>query len=160
MSIFSKIGHWFSKTFKSVKTDGAKVAVAITEDIQTALKSGILKAVADVISTLFPSVHDLPAEIIAELQVVIPKVLAAELAVQGLPDHPTEQDIQDFEAKILQAFGVHDNKSKLYTTLAAQVYGIIKKHVDSGAPFTFASLVRDVEEAYEDYQSDKAANQN
>lgn len=153
MSIFQKVGAWLAKVFKSVKTDGAKIAVAITEDFQIALQSGIVKALADVISAVFPSVHNLPQQIVADLQILVPKILASELALQGLPDNPTEQDILDFEKRVLDAFNVHDQKSKLYTTLAAQIYGIIEKHA-SGTPWTFAELVAAVEEAYQDYVAD------
>lgn len=159
MGIFSflkPVGAWFAKVFKAVKTDGAKIAVAITEGIQGALKSGVVAALADLISGIFPGVKGLPQEIVADLNIWIPKILAAELAIEGLPDSPTEQDILAFENRVLAAFGVHDDKSKLYTVLASQIYGILKKHVDAGEAFTFASLVADVEEAYALYKQDVA----
>jgi hypothetical protein len=146
---------WFAKLFKWAKVDAAKIAVAITEGVQTALKSGVVGALADAISAVFPNVKHLPQDVVDELQKWIPKVLAAELALQGLPDNPTEQDILDFENKVMAAFGVHDNKSKLYTTLGAQVYGILKKYSEGTSP-TFAQLVLDLEEAYQDYLKDKA----
>lgn len=155
MSIFKAIGAWFAKAFKSIKTDGAKIAVAITEGLQTALKSGVVAAIADLIGGIFPNVKNLPAEIVADLEKLLPKILAAELAVEGLPDSPTQQDIADFESRVLAAFGVTDNKSKLYSTLAAQIYGIIQSHVGAGS-YTFAELVADVEQAYQDYVADKA----
>ena len=147
---------WLAKIFHSIKVDGAKIAVAITEDVQTFLKSGVAGALANVISAIFPNVKNLPAEIVEKLQVLIPKILSAELAVQGLPDNPTEQDILDFETRVLAAFGVHDQKSKLYTTLSAQVYDILKQYTGDGK-LTFAELVASVEQAYQDYVADKAA---
>ncbi len=158
MSIFKKIGQWLHNVFTTVKTDGAKVAIAITEGIQQAMKSGVVGFLADVISHVFPALHDVPEQVVAEINKLLPKLLAAELAVQGLPDSPTEQDILDFENRVLEAFNVHDNKSKLYTILASQIYGIIQKHT-AGTPFTFAELVADVEEAYQDYLNDVAAEQ-
>jgi hypothetical protein len=153
MSIFSKIGGWFAKTFKSLKADGAKIAVAITEGLQTALKSGTLVAVADLVSVIFPNVRNLPQEIIADLNAVLPKILAAELAIEGLPDHPTEKDILDFENMVLAAFKIHDDKSKLWTVLSSQIYGILRRHV--GDPqVTFFELAADVEEAFLDYKQD------
>lgn len=149
------IGAWIAKEFKSIKTDGAKVAVAITEGLQTALKSGAVTAVADLISGIFPNVKNLPAEIVADLEKYLPKVLAFELAIEGLPDNPTQQDFTDFEGRVLTAFGVTDSKSKLWSTLAAQIYGIIQAHVGNLA-YTFAELVGDVEKAYQLYLSDKA----
>ncbi len=149
------VGKWIAKAFKTIKTDGAKIAVAITEGLQAALKSGVVAAIADLISGIFPNVKNLPAEIVADLEKVIPKVLAVELAIEGLPDNPTEADIADFEQRVLNAFSVTDKKSKLYTTLAAQVYGIIQSHVGAGE-YTFAELVKDVEDAYQLYLQDKA----
>lgn len=156
MSIFTKIGSWLSKAFKTLKTDGAKVAIAITEGLQQGLKSGVLTDIADVISGIFPNVKNLPAEIVADLKIWIPKILGAELAIEGLPDNPTEKDILDFENKVITAFGEKDEHSKLWTVLASQVYAIIQKHI--GQPkVTFFELAKDVQEAWLDYQADKAA---
>jgi hypothetical protein len=146
---------WLAKIFKSVKTDAAKIAVVITEDVQTLLKTGLAGELAKAISAIFPNVKNLPQEVVDTLQKTIPKILAAELALQGLPDNPTEQDILDFERKVLEAFSVHDSKSKLYTTLGAQVYGILYEYAH-GKKLTFANLVVDLEEAYQDYLRDKA----
>jgi hypothetical protein len=158
MKIFKKIGEWFKRAFATVKTDGAKVAIAITEGIQAALKSGVVGFLAKVIESIFPATHDIPEQAVAEINKLIPKVLATELAVQGLPDSPTEADILSFEQSVLQAFMVHDQKSKLYTVLASQIYGILQHHTQ-GTPFTFAELVADIEEAYQDYLKDLSENQ-
>jgi hypothetical protein len=154
MSIFKKIGAFLSKVFKSVKTSGDQVAISITEGVKTALDTGIVDFLAQLMSAILPGVHDIPEEVVAAIKVAIPKVLAAELAVQGLPDNPTQDDILAFEQKVMAAFGVHDNKSKLYTTLAAQIYGIIEAH--NGNSWTFAQLVIAVEKAYADYVADVA----
>jgi len=152
MSIFKKIGGWFAKVFKGVKTDGVKIAIAVTEGVKSALNSGLINFIAQVI----PGHNDIPKEIVTVLNQWIPKLLAAELAVQGLPDNPTEQDIVNFEDRVIAAFGKVDNKSKLYTVLSAQIYGIIRARVGDGTPYTFAELVVDVEQAYQDYQKDLA----
>lgn len=149
MSFITKALAWLKKTFTTIKTDGAKIAVAITADVQAALDSGTLDTVAKIIETVFPSVQHLPDAIVAELKIIIPKTLAIELAVIGLPDSPTEQDILDFEKRILEAFHLTDDKSKLYTTIAAVIYGILKRHI--GEKLTFAQLVMDVEDAYQQY---------
>lgn len=147
------IGAWFAKAFKTIKTDGAKIAVAITEGLQEALKSGVVAAIADLVSGIFPNVKNLPQEIVTDLEKLIPKILAVELAIQGLPDSPTQQDVLDFEKRVLAAFNVTDDKSKLYSVLASQIYGIIQSHVGAG-PYTFAELVNDVEKAYQLYLQD------
>jgi hypothetical protein len=155
MSIFSTIGAWISKAFKSVKHDGAKIAMGITEGLQTALNNGTIATVADIVSGIFPGAAGLSQDIVAELQKLVPKALATELAIEGLPDNPTESDILSFENKILAAFKITDDHSQLWTVLASQIYGIIKKHV--GEPkVTFFELAADVQEAWLDYKKDVA----
>ena len=157
MSIWKWIKGWrLDKVFISIKNDADKVAIAITQAVKDVLNSGVVDFLATIVSTVLPQLHDLPQEIVAKLNKLIPKILAAELALQGLPDNPTDADILKFEQNILEAFGLHDNKSKLYTTLAAQIYGIIKVDLDAGTPLTFAELVKDVDEAYQLYLKDKA----
>lgn len=156
MSIFKAIGAFFAKVFKFVKTDAAKVAIAVTEGVKTALLDGVLGFVAEIVDGLTKS--QVPTEIVALIQANIYKILAVELAIQGLPDSPTEADILAFEQDVLTAFGVVSDKSKLYTVLASQIYGIIKAQVDAGTKLTFAQLVVDVEQAYADYLADQATD--
>lgn len=156
MSIFTKIGAWLAKAFKSVERDGDKIAIAITEGVQEALKSGVLTGIADVLEGIFPGVKNLPTEIVAELDKLIPKILASELALQGIPDNATPQDILDFENKVIAAFDVKSDNSKLWTTLAAQVYGLIQTYLALPNP-TFADRVNVVEDAWKLYVADKAA---
>ena len=157
MSVWSWIKGWhLERVFTSIKNNADKVAIAITEAVKTALNSGVVDFIVRIVDNALPQLHDLPATVVAKIREVIPKVLAAELALQGLPDSPTADDILKFEQNILTAFGVHDQKSKLYTTLAAQIYDIIKTDVDAGTKLTFAELVKDVDQAYQDYLKDKA----
>lgn len=154
MSIFTKIGAWFAKIWKSLKESGIQVAVTITESIKSALDSGSVGWFATLIEEVFPVTGKIPEEVVAALKANIVKILAAELAVEGIPDNATAADIQTFENNVLAAFKVTDAKSKLYTTLAAQIYGIIEAH--NGNTWTFAQLVAAVEQAYQDYQTDNA----
>jgi len=154
MSIFTKVGQWISKVWKSLKDNTDTVAIAITEEVQAGLKSGTLTSLAQIVEDVLPTSGKLPEQVVADLQVAVPKILAFELAVQGLPDNPTAADIQAFETNILTAFGLSNDHSKLWTTLAAQVYGIIKADVDSGVKYTFAQCVIDVESAYNAYVQD------
>lgn len=157
MSIFTNIWDWVKKVFKHIKTDGDKIAIAITEDIKGALDSGVVGGLAKVVSAVFPSVGNLPAEVVTKLQDLIPKVLASELALQGIPDNATAAQILEFEDKILDAFKVSDQKSKLYSVLAAQIYGILESY-SNGTDKTFAELLIKIEQAYQDYLADKAAS--
>lgn len=155
MSIFTKIGQWFAKTFSSVLQDADKIAIAITEGFKTAMVTGVVGWIAELLDGLTKS--QVPTEIVTLIQNNIDKVLAAELAIQGLPASPTAADILTFEQAVLKAFGVTSSTSKLYTTLAAQIYGIIQAQAQAGTKFTFAELVDDVEAAYQDYLADQAA---
>ena len=154
MSIWS----WFANLFKSLKHNAAEAAVTITEGV----KAFAASPVAGVLTTIAGKVlgSGIPAEVLKLINDNINKVLAAELAIVGLPDNPTEQDILDFETRVVTAItGVAPEKwSKFITSFAAQVYGIIKAHVDGKTSLTFAQLVADVEHAWQDYQQDLADN--
>ena len=151
------IWKWIAGIFTSVKDDAAKVAVSITEGIQTLLKTGVLKPVAEFIDASL-NTH-LGEDALALLDANIAKILAVELAIEGLPDNPTETDLEAFAQRVCQAIAGKDlsGTSKLWTTLAAQVYGIIETEVNKNEPLTFATLVANVEQAYQDYKADLAA---
>ncbi len=155
-SIFGANG-FFDRFFTHVVRDADIVAISVTEAIKSALDTGAAGFVAGVIDSLFKT--HVAEDVLTILKKYIPKVLAAELAVQGLPDDPTEADVLEFENRILAAFSVHDEKSKLYTVLAAQIYGVIKKTAKE-TPGNFADWVSAVEEAYRDYLADKAELEN
>lgn len=156
MSIFTKIGAWISKVFNDALRDADQIAIVTTEAVKTALVNGVAGFIAEVLDGLTKS--QVPTEIVTLVQNSIDKILAVELAIQGLPANPTEADILAFEQSVLKAFNVTSDKSKLYTTLAAQIYGIIKTQAEAGSSFTFAQLVSDVESAYADYLTDQAAS--
>ena len=157
MSIFTKIGAWFAKTFSSALQDADKIAITVTEAFKNAMVTGVVGWVAEILDGLTKS--NVPTEIVTLIQNNIDKVLAAELAIQGLPASPTAADILAFEQSVLKAFGVTSSTSKLYTTLAAQIYGIIQAKVQAGTKFTFAELVDDIEAAYQDYLTDQQSTQ-
>src|ERR1700749_1333049 len=131
MSIFAKIGAWLKKAFTTIKDDADTVAITVTEGIKQAIADGLLPAIAILTDSLFKT--HLAEDVIAILNANINKILAVELAIQGLPDNPTEQDIQNFGNAVVTAVSglSPTGKSKLFTTLAAQVYGIIEAQVNS-----------------------------
>lgn len=155
-SIFGKDG-FFDRFFSHIIKDADVVAITVTEAIKSALDTGAAGFVAGLIDSLFRT--HIAEDILIQLKKWIPEILAAELAVQGLPDNPTEQDIIDFENKILAAFSVHDQKSKLYSVLAAQIYTRLKKLSDL-PEIKFADAVKAIEDMYQQYLQDKidAAN--
>lgn len=150
-----RIWDWIKKTFKHVIKDSAPVAVTVTELLKAALNSGVGSFLIKILDDLTHS--HIPDDVVLLLNKALPKILAVELAVVHLPDTPSEVDILAFEGRILAAWGVYDNKSKLYTTLAAQIYGILQRTYQDtpDVPPTFAEWVRDVEEAWKDYLKDK-----
>lgn len=153
MSIFTSVWTWLKKAFGTIENSADSVAISITEDIKGALASGVLGFLANVIDALTKS--NIAAEVVSILEAKIPEILAVELAIQGLPANPTQADILTFENAILKAFSVTDEKSKLYTVLAAQIFGIIQTTVNN-TPGKFADWVSAVETAYQDYLTDQA----
>lgn len=146
---------WFKDIFKNVIKHADVVAITVTEEIKDALNTGAAGFFASLIDKLTKS--HIAENIVDFLKTNIGKVLAVELAVQGLPDNPTSDDILKFETDILNAFGKISNTSKLYTTLAAQIYGLIDTTLKNtpDTPPTFAEWVRVVEGSYQDYLLDK-----
>lgn len=153
MSIFTKVWDWLKKAFTYIEKDADKVAITLTEGLKDAMQSGVVGFIAAALDGLTKS--HVPTEIVTFLSNNIDKVLATELAIQGIPDNPTQDDILAFEQAVLKAFNVTSDKSRLYTTLAAQTYGMLKAQADAGTKFTFALLVKDVELAYQNYLNDQ-----
>lgn len=146
---------WFTKVFVSHAVSADKVAVTVTETIKTLLANpvtGFLENVADAVTGT-----QVPTNIANAINSVIPKILAVELGIQGLPANPQPSDILAFEQEIMGAFSITSNNSKLYTELAAQVYGIVQANIANGTT-NFAGWVTAVEAAYADYQKDLTAN--
>lgn len=146
---------WFKKTFVDHIQSAATVAVTVAETVKSLLASkeaSILENVADAVTGT-----QVPTAIANDINAAIPKILAVELGIEGLPDNATPEQIAAFEQAILGAFNITNNNSKLYTELAAQTYGIIQAHIDNGTT-NFAGWVAAVEAASVDLQNDLAAN--
>lgn len=157
MSLITPLIHvwaWFKKNFVDHSSSAASVAVTLTETLKTLLNNPIAGFLENLIDSVFHT--GLAKEIADVVTAEIPKVLAVELAIQGLPDNPTEEQILAFEQSVMKAFSVNSDNSKLYTVLGAQIYGIIKSKLDDGK-FTFAEAVQAVQEAYLAYQADLVA---
>lgn len=155
MSIFSKAWQWLKKELKFIERDGAKIAITVTEHVKEGLQSGVIGFLATLADNLLKS--HVAEDVVAAINKNIDKVIALELALQGLPDNPTAQQLSDFEQQIIGAFGKLDNKSKLYSTIAAQVALIVDKlypNADAPNP-TWAEIIAAVQEAFLDYEADK-----
>lgn len=153
---------WLGRTLANIFGGGLKAvahtAVAITEEIKTLFAGGLIQGLAAFLDATLKTSIAVP--VVTALNLAIPHVLAVELAIEGLPDNPAEADILKFENDVFTAVtGLSPlGTSKLYTTLSAEIYGIIKPQVDAHIPLTFAVIVKDVEEAYQDYLQYKIDN--
>lgn len=156
ISVLTSVGKWFGKVFVSHAQSADSVAVYITEMVKTILAnpiSGFLLNLADGVTHT-----NLPTDIANTISnTVIPKALAVELGIQGLPDNPTPAQILAFEQNIMTAFNVTSDNSKLYTVLGAQIYGEIQTTLNT-TPGKFADWVIAIEASYADYQKDLAGN--
>jgi hypothetical protein len=153
MGIFSwvpKLWADIKKAFTSIQVDGLKIAIAITGDINTALKSGIVQ---DLVKALDPNPEHLPAEILTAAQNIIPKVLAAELGLQALIQNPTPDQQAAFATEVLTAFGVKNalQKGKIYTNLATELTILFKQTEASNN--SWGGWAAAVEQGYEDVQA-------
>lgn len=157
VTVFLQAWSWFKKNFIDHIQSAAPVAIFITETVKTILANpevGFLLTLANSITGT-----NLPTAIANDITAIIPKVLAVELGIEGLPPNPTPDQILAFENAVMKAFNVNSNNSKLYTELAAQIYGIIQTAIASGVN-NFATWVTAVEQMYLDYQKDLGANAN
>lgn len=159
LDVIKWIKGWrLDKFFKSVKDNIDKVAISVTEAVKNAAEGEAVKAIASVIDeALHSTIAEDGLELIKTASV---KALAVELAIQGVPDNPTGEDILKFEKAAFEAItGMQpEGKSKLWTTFAAQLYSIIKDALEQDNKLTFAEIVAIVEAAYKAYKSDLESN--
>ena len=146
------VWEWFRRTFKHVKYDVDKIAISVTQAIKTAADSPISQVIATSIDTALHS--HLAEDALAVIKVAAIRALAVELALQGVPDNPSEDDILNFEKEVYKAIAGKDPQaqSKLWTSFAASLYSIIKEALNEGNDLTFAEIVAIVEDAYQAYK--------
>jgi hypothetical protein len=126
MSILSSTG-FLGKLWAGIKSLFVKAeevllpeAISITEDVNTAIKSG---TVADVVNAISPSMGGIPAKLLTAAQVLVPKILAAELGLQALNSGATPEDAAAWAQSAIAAFASKDftAQSKVWTNLAASL---------------------------------------
>lgn len=152
----SAVGHFFADAFKWVETDGAKIAVAIIEEIKTILGNPSTGFLASILDTLTHS--NIPTDILATLQKELPGALAIATGIQNFPANPTEADIKTLETTVLTNLGVSSDRSQFYSTFGAKTVSIIRNLTMPGQTFTFATLVTAVEAEYQAYLTAKAGD--
>jgi len=146
------VWNWFQTKFTPSLESADAIAVSVTETIKKLLDNGTAGFVTTVIDSATNS--KVPDQILSVLQKEVPNILAVELGIQTLTSNPTQYQIQAFETAVLNAFGLVNDKSVLYTTLAAQVYGVIQKTLTT-TPGKFFDWVTAVEQVYTDYINDQ-----
>lgn len=150
MSIFTRAWKWLKHALSNGEQKVIPIAIAVTEGVKAALESGVPDFVAKFVETIFPQVHNLPDELLSIVKNNIVKILAAELAIKALEGTPTPEQIQEFEAAVLTAFGLHDQKSKLYTEMAVQIARDVDAFIGGGnIDRTFAQWVTFIEDEYQ-----------
>lgn len=126
MSIFSS-GGFLGKIWSGIKSLFTKVeeqllpeAINITEDINNAIKSGLVQ---DVVNAISPSMGGIPAKLLAGAQDLVPKVLATELGLEALKSGATSADATTWAQNAIAAFATKDftAQSKVWTTLVTQL---------------------------------------
>lgn len=128
MSIFSSTG-FLGKIWADIKSLFTKVeevllpeAIQITEGVNNALNN---QSVEDLVAAISPKLDGVPEEILTGAQSVVPKILAAELGLQGLQSGATPQDAANWAQSVITAFaGVNSDTvktSKIWTDLAASL---------------------------------------
>lgn len=146
-SILHDVGAWFTKAFKTVRDDADRIAITITQNLKLASDSGLLKVLTD----LIPGTLD--DKILQFLQNALPKALAVELALQGLPDNPTPEQVKEFIDLVISKLASKNwqDQSKFYTSLSVNLYNQIEQdfnnHPDN-ANLSFAEVVSIIESAY------------
>jgi hypothetical protein len=156
-SFLKKIGAWFDKTFSDIQTDIAPIAVTVTEGLKTALDSGILPSIVDLIPNVGPAIA---TWLKANGDAIIEKALATELGVEGLPANATTEQVTAFVQSVIAALAGSTvaAKSKIWTTVAGQLYTIIDQALNESAngALTWAQIVALIEQSYQDYLADQA----
>lgn len=153
MSIFQKIGAWFASVFSDIKLHIAPLVVTILEGIKSAEDDGVLPAIAAALDQV--SGH-LSTEINTFLQKQIANALAAAVAVEGLPDSPTVDDIKAFEARVFTAIGAQKliAPGQNWTTFGAEVFVLISDAVKaSNGHLTYAVIIGLIESSFQDLQA-------
>src|ERR1051326_5769916 len=152
-------GWRLDKAFKSAKDFVDNVAIGVTQAVKTALDSPAAQVISETIDEALKT--HLAEDALAALKIAAMQALAVELAIQGLPNNPTGDDIQKFNEEVYKAITGKDPQaqSKVWTTFAAQLYVSIHDALGGATNLTFAEIVLIIENAYQQYKADVAANE-
>ena len=157
MSLWS----WLGGIFHDVKVKVAPLVVGILTVIKTGEADGLLPAIAKVLSpitaTLSVTVNNL-------VQKNINTQLALWLGIEDLSSNPTPAQETAFATALVAAFAAKQTaatvKGQVEQALGVQIYNIIATTITAdkvaNIKVTAAQIGADVEEAYQDLQTDLA----
>lgn len=159
---FSNATKWLKKAEIDIKHDAAKLAVVLTEEVKPLLEGVIGIAIAALVDNIFSThvAEDVRLLIVKEINIT----LAAELALEGLPADATPEQVESFAASLVKMYAGVDvkGKTKLFSTLTAQVISIVEEFENKNTSLTFALAIGMSEKAFQAYKkdlADEAANQ-
>lgn len=149
-------GWRLDKFFHNFKDNAAKVAVSITEQVKTLSEGELVQGIAAILDQALKS--HVASDVLNIIHSATLTALSVELAITALPDNPTQADILAWEQNVYKAIAGKDpyGKSKLWTTFASQVYGIIQAQTQQPGTLTYAKVIEEIEKAYQLYLQDKA----
>lgn len=143
MSIFTKFWALITGAAHAVEFNYAKVVVAVLQEVKVAMKTGVVGFVANTLDELTKS--KIPTEIVDGINKFLPAALSTALAIQAPPATADPATILAWEKTVLDAWNIHDDKSKIYSVVGADLLGIINKKNQ-----TFAQRIKDLDKTYQD----------
>lgn len=154
------IWTWFEKVFDEAELKVNRVVVSILQAVQGLEDSGVLPFIAKILDK---ATGHLSTEINEGVKKAVTAGLVTELAIAGLPANPTEQDIKDFDSRVISAFAgkkaAQSMPGQVVSQLGAQLYNIIHTSIGQavGKPLTCAVIITDIEQGFQDFLQDEAS---
>jgi hypothetical protein len=112
--------------------------IVITQDINAALQN---QSVDDLIDAISPKMAGIPGALLTGAQVLVPKILTAELGLEALQSGATPQAAAAWAQSAITAFaGISSNVtavSKVWTNLAASLAVLFDNGKTANQPWTF-----------------------
>lgn len=150
MSIFTKIGYFFSHEGKKLVQEAAKIAVAIVEFLKTGAADKTLDIIGYIIDALCK--NGIGTTIVDKIKLILPSLFSLALGIES-PASASAEDLATWTQNVLDAFGKLTDTTRFLSILAADLAKNIQEHL-SGKPltdWTFADYFAIVQDTYQDY---------
>lgn len=147
MSMFKDVWAWLKAEFKHITQDLDKVAISVTQQIKNAAESNAAGFIAKTIDGLRGT--GIAEEVLGIVKLATSKALAIELAIAMPAGDVTTDEFLAWEQKVLDAIGVHKDKSVIWTRVSATVIRDVQAFTQDGSAVTFAEAVIIAENAYQ-----------